>query len=32
MGQAVLYAWDPDAEAWVKVQVNADGELVVVTS
>ena len=31
MSIASLYAWDPDAEAWVKVQVNSDGELILAT-
>ena len=32
MPGANLYGWDPDAEDWVKVQLNAEGEFLLVTS
>ena len=32
MPGAYIYAWDPVNEIWVKVQVNADGELLLITS
>jgi len=32
MPGAYLYAWDATNEVWVKVQVNSDGELILVTS
>lgn len=32
MPGAYLHAWDPVNEVWVKVQVNSDGELILVTS
>lgn len=31
MPQAALYAWDPVAEAWVKVQVDDQGQILVST-
>jgi len=32
MASGYLYAWDATNEVWVKVQVNSDGELILVTS
>lgn len=32
MPSASMYAWDPVNEVWVKVQVNASGELLLATS
>jgi len=31
-GEADIYAWDYDNDAWVKVVVNAGGEIIVTTA
>ena len=32
MAGVYIYAWDPNAEKWVKVKVTAAGKLIIVSS
>jgi len=29
MGDALIYGWDYDSEAWVAIAVNSDGEAII---